>query len=92
MKKFNDLVFEKHLNYPQFNEHAKIFFDNGFGVSVVTGKSAYSNTEKPYELAVIFGSADSWDLHYDNEVANGDVIGWLDKEEVSKAMIKVQNL
>jgi len=41
-----------------------------------------------YELGVTKDNQ----LHYDNLVANGHVIGWLEEEEVSKLLIDIQNL
>ena len=32
---------------------AKVYFDNGYGASVITGQDFYTDSDHPYELAVI---------------------------------------
>lgn len=93
MKTFEDLEFKQHEHAGLlFDEQAVLKFDNGYGVSVITGRSAYSSDEAPYELAVLRVDEDGdWILDYDNPVADGDVVGYLDKEGVSSAMAKVQS-
>ena len=86
MKTFKDLEF---IDRSLGSKQAKLFFENGFGVSVITGGYGYKN--QPYELAVLYGDKSNFELHYENEVSNGDVIGWLDSLEVTDLMIKVQN-
>ena len=84
MKTFNDLEF----NDRQYGNGiiGKITFDNGWGVSVVRGADTYGTNEGLYELAV-------WkdgDIHYDNPIANGDVVGYLREEDVTDAMLIIQ--
>jgi hypothetical protein len=84
MKEFKDLEFKTHpLNNGIL---AKLDFDNGFGVSVVQTPYSYGGDRGLYELAV-------WkdgEIHYDNKVANGDVVGYLREEDVSDAMLVIQ--
>ena len=87
MKTFKDLVFEPSellLN----GVKARINFDNGYGASVIKNILSYGGSAGFYELGVTKDDQ----LHYDNPVANGDVIGWLEEEEVSKLLIEIQNL
>lgn len=84
MKTFKDLEF----NDRQYGNGiiSKITFDNGWGVSVVRGEGTYGANEGLYELAV-------WkdgEIHYDNAVANGDVVGYLREEDVTDAMLVIQ--
>ena len=84
MKTFKDLKFEDH----PINDGviAKMEFDNGFGVSVVQSPYSYGGDRGLYELAV-------WkdgEIHYDNKIANGDVVGYLRPEDVSDAMLVIQ--
>lgn len=81
MKTFRDLVFNS-LGRARVSD-----FGNNYGVSVITGFGAYSSENKPYELAVLFKN----ELCYTTEITD-DVIGWLDEEEVSEIMIKIQKL
>jgi hypothetical protein len=86
MKTFKDLVFEP--SEPELNGvKARIDFDNGCGASVIKNAFSYGGSAGFYELAVIKDGQ----LHYDNPVANGDVVGWLEEEEVSKLLIEIQN-
>ena len=86
MKTFKDLVFEpsEHiLNGVQ----ARIDFDNGYGASVIKNAFSHGGYAGFYELAVVKDGQ----LHYDNPLANGDVVGWLEEEEVSGLLIEIQN-
>lgn len=87
MKEFKDLKFETHCNYPMFAKQAKMHFDNGYGVSVVTGKGAYSDESNPYEVAVLYKD----ELTYSTEITD-DVIGYMTEDGVTEIMKKVQNL
>lgn len=85
MKTFNDLEFEKRQT--GFGERAFINFDNGYGVSVVFGEDCYSNGIDTYELAVMKDDK----ICYDTPITDG-VLGYLTKNEVTEAMIKIQEL
>lgn len=85
MKTFNDLKFERH---PYDGEKTSMMFDNGYGVSVITGSMWYSSgTHENYELAII----DNDSLVY-GEITGGDVLGYLTSEEVTDIMKQVQEL
>ena len=92
MKTFEDLVFEPHaisVNSDRFKNHkqAIIDFDNGYSVSVIFGTTFYSNGIDTYELAALLDG----ELCYPSEIGN-DVLGNITKEEVTDAMIKIQQL
>lgn len=86
MKTFKDLVFGQ-TEAPLNGVRATIDFDNGYGASVIKNTFSSGDSVGLYELAVVKDGQ----LHYDNPVANGDVIGWLEEEEVSKLLIEIQN-
>lgn len=91
MKTFNDLEFFPHdlSDYNPGAEQAKITFDNGYGVSVITGSCFYcSGSHTDYELAV----TDSKGSLVYGEITDWDVSGYLSKEEVTELMKKVQAL
>jgi len=90
MLDFYDLGFEARGSV-MMGQQAKMFFDNGYGVSVVLGSNFYSNGRDTYELAVLSGDADSWTITYDTPVTN-DVLGHLSSLEVTNAMLAVQAL
>jgi hypothetical protein len=67
---------------------ARMHFDNGYGVSVVSHSHSYGGRDGLYEIAVL----DSDDkLTYDTPVTN-DVIGYLSEEDVTDVMKQVQEL
>ena len=85
MKTFSDLEFR---TVPSTNGgiHATMDFENGFGVSVVQSPHSYGGNRGLYELAVFKDG----DIHYDNPVAKGDVVGYLRPEDVTDAMLVIQ--
>lgn len=66
----------------------KVFFQNGYGVSVVSHKNSYGGAEGLFEVAVIDHEEN---LLYDTPIT-GDVIGWLDFRDVADVMVKVKSL
>ena len=87
LKTFKDLEFMPHSMSPLFGYRACEQFDNGYGVSVVTGTCAYT-TKGTYELAI---TDEEGGLVYDTPITD-DVIGHLPPEEVSTIMKEVQEL
>jgi hypothetical protein len=88
---FEDLEFEPHPNFFFGGDIAKLFFSNGYGVSVLIGGHGYDEGSTPYELAVLEGNVDNWDLCYSTPITD-DVLGYLTPEEVTDYMIEVQKL
>jgi len=89
MKTFKDLVFNPH---PNFNHdggvQARMFFDNGYGVSVVKSLYTYGGSDGLYELA-IFGK--DGHITYDTPITN-DVMGYLKEDEVTDILKQIQLL
>jgi len=86
MKTFKDLSFTQHRSWC-LGTQAKINFDNGYGVSVITGDKAYTDVDCPYELAVLKDG----NLCYSTPITD-DVLGYLTKTKVTNIMKKVQSL
>ena len=87
MKTFKDLDFQPHPNMGHAaGVQARMDFENGFGVSVVQSPYTYGGDRGLYELAVFKNGH----IHYDNPVANGDVVGYLRPEDVTDAMLVIQ--
>ena len=84
MKTFKDLVFEELSMHDGIG--ARMHFENGFGVSVVRHEFSYGGRDGLFELAVLKDN----EIHYDNPVAGGDVVGYLRPEDVSDAMLVIQ--
>jgi hypothetical protein len=85
MKRFEDLEFRM-VPSKDGGIHATMDFENGFGVSVVQSPHSYGGNRGLYELAVFKDG----DIHYDNPVAKGDVVGYLRPEDVTDAMLVIQ--
>ena len=93
MKTFDDLVFEPHpitecgIDKYKDCKQAVFNFDNGYGVSVIFGTAFYSNGVDTYELAALLDGK----LCYPSEIG-GDVLGYINKDEITEAMRKIQLL
>ena len=96
LKQFKDLVFKQHemtknafllpssIREEYMNaKHAKMQFENGYGISVLK----YSNGIDTYEVAVL----DNNGICYNTSITN-DVIGYVDANEVSNIMKQIQEL
>lgn len=93
---FSDLNFGPHRNYPDTGIAARHFFQNGYGVSVVRfttdlGCGSYGAEEGFYELAVLLGGENNYELCYSTPITD-DVIGWLSEKEVEGYLDQIQNL
>ena len=87
MKTFDDLTFDRANNMG----HARLFFDNGYGVSVIRHEHSYGGPEGKFEIAVLTGDAGDWNLTYRTPLTD-DVIGWLEPEQVTDLLRDVQEL
>jgi hypothetical protein len=89
MKTFDDLNFEQINDTPfMVGKKARMSFDNGYGVSVVSHTYSYGGKKGLYEVAVLGSDGD---LTYETPVTN-DVIGYLSEKAVSEVMKQVQEL
>lgn len=86
MKTFKDLEFKTHPT-GLGGTQATMDFDNGYGVSVITGEMFYTDDEHPYELAI----TDKNGLCYSTPITD-DVIGYLTEQEVEDYMKQIQEL
>ena len=89
MKTFKDLKFEA----DDMGVTAWLLFDNHYGVSIIKGPYSQGGSKGLYELAVIYMSPDMKEskIHYDNEVAQGDVRRHLTEDDVSELIEQVAN-
>ena len=71
----------------QFNDQARLFFDNGYGVSVITGPAAKGN----FEIAILKGTEKKCGICYDTGITD-DVIACNTKEDITDVMRQVQEL
>jgi len=89
--KFSDLQFNPHKNYPDTGVQAKHFFDNGYGVSVVSFPGSYGYEQDLYESAVLKGTEEDWEICYDSVITD-DVLGDQTEEEVEDLLHQIKNL
>jgi hypothetical protein len=89
--KFTDLDFQPHPHYTTDGVQAKHFFPNGYGVSVVRFPGSYGCEQGLYEVAVIKGNTDDFELCYDTPITD-DVMGHRDEQDVEIIMKEVADL
>jgi hypothetical protein len=89
--KFSDLDFQPHPNYPATGVQAKHFFNNGYGVSVVKFPGSYGSEQGLYEVAILKGVAENWDICYNTAITD-DVLGHQSEEEVEVLLYETENL
>ena len=85
-----ELNFEPHSSCAD-GQMAAVFFDNGYGASVITGSVFYTSESAPYELAVLKGSEVESNIAYDTPLT-GDVMGYLTEKDVDQALSDIENL
>jgi hypothetical protein len=69
-------------------KQARMTFENGYGVSVVSHTYSYGGKDGLFEVAVL---GKDGNLTYDTPVTN-DVIGYLTEEDVTDVLKQVQKL
>ena len=80
------------LKFQEFQEsaiQALVFFNNGFGASVIKSNFSYGGKEGLYELAVICGNQDDWAITYKTPIT-GDVLGYLSEEDVEEYLNQIE--
>ena len=87
--KFTDLNFKPHSI--DGGVQSRHFFPNGYGVSVVRFPGSYGYEQDLYEVAVIQGNDDDYDLCYDTPITD-DAMGHRDEIDVENIMEEVQAL
>jgi hypothetical protein len=80
-----ELVFKTH--HLGRGTQARIDFPNGYGASVVTGSMFYTDTDHPYELAVMLNGH----LCYDTPITS-DVCGHLTESDVDSLLEQIEAL
>ena len=84
---FSDLKFQE-TDCPN-GIQALVFFNNGFGASVVKSDFSYGGKGGLYELAVISGNQDDWAITYKGE-SPYDSLGYLTEENVEKYLKQIE--
>ena len=90
---FNKLKWHAHPAIKLLAHHqAIIFFNNGYGASVITGKMFYTDEKHPYELAVLKKDKKGIShICYDTHLTD-DVLGYLTAEDVDRLLREIEKL
>jgi hypothetical protein len=102
MKTFKDLEFTSHFAGIEYGVMSRLYFENGYGVSIVKTPHSYGSDDGLYELAVLKNESGSlikeagvfeeqWELCYTTPITD-DVMGYLSPEDVTDVMTKIQKL
>jgi hypothetical protein len=87
---FGDLAFYPHGNMPD-GIAARHFFPNGYGVSVVQFPGSYGYEEGLYEVAILKGLEEDWEICYDTPITD-DIIGYQSVEDIDNLLSQVESL
>lgn len=89
MKTFKDLTFETYDGDAlcRNGKRSRIYFDNGYGASVVSHTFSYGGSQGLYEIAVLKED----DITYDTPITS-DVVGHLTEDEVTEVLKQIQQL
>ena len=96
MKVFKDLVFKEKIGG---GLSAKMDFDNGFSISVIAGKMAYSTPREDkdspddfvsFEIAVFAPNGD-WATKDFVPDYDDDVLGWTERGQINAIMLLIQS-
>jgi hypothetical protein len=67
------------------------FYPNGYGASIVQHQFSYGRDRGLWELAVIKGNEEEWDICYTTPITS-NVLGHLEETEVDELLIKIESL
>jgi hypothetical protein len=67
------------------------FYPNGYGISIIQGGIAYTNGPHEFEVAVLTGTEQDWELCYNTPITS-DVLGHLSDNDVDKIRERVKAL
>jgi hypothetical protein len=92
---FDDINLEPHSM--GYGVHGKIFFPNGYGLSIVRFRSPFgggsytSDDREDYEVAIIKGTKDKWDICYETNLTD-NVLARQSKEDINQIIKRVIRL
>ena len=66
-------------------------YPNGYGASIVQHRYSYGHDQGLWELAVIKGTEEDWNICYDTHITS-DVLGYLSDSDVEETLALIQAL
>lgn len=87
MLEFKHLEFVEQGPFSAVRRRARLFFENGYGVSVIQGGISRSLEPETFEVAVLKDG----DLCYTTPITD-DVVGFASRFLVTEIMVQLQNL
>ena len=89
---YKDLVFRRIESTPGGDVcQAIIRFDNGLGLSVLSGPGTLTSADRPYEAAVISVAEDGTFSIVYPDFTHNDVLSFLNGDQVSEYMVMVSS-
>ena len=89
---FTDLEFQPHPHYKEDGIQARHIFPNGYGVSVVRFPGSYGFEKDLYEVAIIKGTKDKFEIVYDTSITDDGILGHRDEQDINNILEEVQAL
>jgi hypothetical protein len=71
--------------------YCQMFFENGYGISIVSHKFSYGGDKGLLEIAVLKGTLENHELCYETDITD-DVIGYLEPSEVGEYIERISAL
>ena len=89
---YKDLVFNRIESTPRGDVmQAIVRFDNGLGLSVLSGPGTLTSSDRPYEAAVISFAEDGTFTIVYPDFTHNDVLSFLTGDQVSEYMVMVSS-
>lgn len=84
--KFEDLKFKKHWGHPSYDKYVRVNLENGNGISIINGESAYCD-KNTYEIAPLLDDKLIFIPSWGDQVA-----GNVTKEEINDFLYAMENM
>lgn len=85
---FSNLKFKTIMDGFLQGKKCRVYFENGYGASIVSHSMSYGGKDGLYEIAVLNKEGE---IVYDTPITN-DVIGYLTEDEVTEILNNIEKL
>jgi hypothetical protein len=86
-----DVTVDARENTYAFPFRLREFYPNGYGASVIKNQFSYGGLDDLFELAVLKGNEDGWEVCYTTPITD-DTRGYLEWEEVVEIIDQIKQL